>query len=424
MTDRLFFSRDTRVFVRLNDQPSGAVAWEIPVLEGFSFSQATNTTEVTLNEMADSSGESRRGRQAFNDSYAPAEWSFSTYVRPFNTGGKDQSVEQVLWALIAGKPVYKSADKSFLSESASGTAYIAQDGNLQKIDFEQSNKVTLGTADIWFVIGDTSDNQVGTASSSLVAYKIEDCVVNEATFDFDLEGIATIQWSGFGQIIKEVNTFVGTTAPTSGATKNDDIFLDTGKDAYSASSIAISLSSNMSTTAAKLHPTVTGIDTDTNYIRNRLSYLSASSQNTGGTASIVLTGGNITITNNITYVTPETLGEVNQPLGHVTGTRSVGGSITCYLNAADDSSADLFTDVIGETDEVTNNFNLTFSIGGGIAEGHSATGNIPAVEFKMANCHLEVPTHSLEDVVSLETNFHALPSTIVGKDELVISYAD
>ncbi|MEC7223030.1 MAG: tandem-95 repeat protein, partial [Verrucomicrobiota bacterium] len=44
-----------------------------------------------------------------------------------------------------------------------------------------------------------------------------------------------------------------------------------------------------------------------------------------------LNGGNVTISNNITFITPEELGIVNVPIGHVTGTRSVSGSFTCYL---------------------------------------------------------------------------------------------
>lgn len=72
MADTLYFSRDTKVYVEI-----GSTVWEIPVLDGFSFSQATNTSEITLNEMADSSGNSRRARQMFTDSYAPAEWSLA-----------------------------------------------------------------------------------------------------------------------------------------------------------------------------------------------------------------------------------------------------------------------------------------------------------------------------------------------------------
>ena len=79
-----FFSRDTKVFMSWSYDGSAAktALYEIPVLDGFSFSQATNTSEVTLSEAANSTDGSKRGRAMFTDSFAPAEWSFSTYMRP------------------------------------------------------------------------------------------------------------------------------------------------------------------------------------------------------------------------------------------------------------------------------------------------------------------------------------------------------
>ena len=76
------------------------------------------------------------------------------------------------------------------------------------------------------------------------------------------------------------------------------------------------------------------------------------------TDNLVLTGGNVTVSNNITYLLPETLGVVNLPLENVTGTRSVTGSFTCYFNAESNSSADLFENIIEDTDQVTNSFDL------------------------------------------------------------------
>jgi hypothetical protein len=35
---------------------------------------------------------------------------------------------------------------------------------------------------------------------------------------------------------------------------------------------------------------------------------------------------------------------------------------------------------------------------------------------------LEIPTHSIEDVISVETNFNALPSTIDGTNEVTLQY--
>ena len=92
MAAQFYFSRDTKVY--LTPAGSTAVAWEIPVLDGFSFSQATNTSEITLAEASSGTNKSRRSRQMFTDSYAPAEWSFSTYMRPFGAvpAGSDTSL--------------------------------------------------------------------------------------------------------------------------------------------------------------------------------------------------------------------------------------------------------------------------------------------------------------------------------------------
>jgi len=78
-----FFSRDTKVFMKWQEDTADSknALYEIPVLDGFSFSQATNTSEITLSEAANSTGGSKRGRAMFTDSFAPAEWAFTTYMR-------------------------------------------------------------------------------------------------------------------------------------------------------------------------------------------------------------------------------------------------------------------------------------------------------------------------------------------------------
>ena len=73
-------------------------------------------------------------------------------------------------------------------------------------------------------------------------------------------------------------------------------------------------------------------------------------------------------------------------------------------------SRDLFEDLRKRLQTVvTNSFNLTFSIGG-------TSGN--RLEVNLPTCHIEIPTHSIDDVISLETNFMALPSTIDATDEV------
>ena len=73
-----------------------------------------------------------------------------------------------------------------------------------------------------------------------------------------------------------------------------------------------------------------------------------------GIYSFTLTGGNITIGNNVTYLVPEEIGTINKPVEGVTGARSIGGNFTCYLVFDNDStvggntgaSADFFADLV------------------------------------------------------------------------------
>ncbi len=175
------------------------------------------------------------------------------------------------------------------------------------------------------------------------------------------------------------------------------------------------------TTGTGTVPIKTGVAGTGNFIRNRLTTLACDGSNTVSTVvgtlaadySMVLTGGNITFENNITFLTPETLCTVNQPIGHVTGARSISGNFTCYLNALGSSSAELFEDLVGATDIVTNSFDLTFGIGGATA---------PKVVVNIPTAHLEIPQHSIEDVISVDVSFTGLPSTIDGTDEATIVY--
>ena len=404
------------------------VVWEVPVLDGFSFSQATNSTEITLNEMESTGGVSRRGRRAFNDSLAPGEWSFSTYVRPFKssttgTGKADSAaevhaVEEVLWALFAGA---KNYDVSSFDYDTGGTNVITPGTSSSIINLGSSNSSTLGTANVYFVLG--SDNRK--------VMKLKDVTVNEASVDFDIDGIATINWSGSAS---EVLDFTGSThedntAPIHSDTTQDgstvaigDVWLDSN-DSYR---LYVLTNVTNASEAVTVYRDEAVLATN-NFIRNRLTVLSVTPTTRDPDSdsvneletdySLTLTGGNVTFTNNISYITPEELGIVNVPIGHVTGTRSVSGSFTCYLTedtSATNASADFFDDLRGITNVVTNSFALVFKIGG-------ASGT-PRLELNMPTCHLEIPTHSVEDVISLETNFMALPTTIAGTDEATIIY--
>ena len=402
--------------------------WEIPVLDGFSFSQATNSSEITLSEMESSGGVSRRGRRAFNDSLAPGEWSFSTYVRPFTAAGQSQgsgsadaaaevhAVEEVLWALMAGANNYTSSkyDKG-------GTDVLVPGSSTMTINFGSSNVAQLSTFNLYFVLGD----------ANRTVMKLDGCVVGEASLDFDIDGIATIAWSGNSANVTDFtgNTFTATSAPAFNAQSPagntiavGDVFLDSDNGHKLQIVTTVPGSGTVSLTSYVNE----AITNTTNFIRNRLTVLTVDPttrdpDNDGSNEleddySLTLTGGNVTISNNITFITPEELGIVNVPIGHVTGTRSVSGSFTCYLTEdtnTTNASRDFFEDVRAITNVVTNSFDLTFKIGGA-----SGTG----LELHMPTSHVEIPTHSIEDVISLETNFQALPSTIDGTNEIELVY--
>ena len=401
-----FFSRDTKVFMKWAYDSNNTALYELPVLDGYSFSQATNTSEVTLSEAANSSGYSKRGRAMFTDSFAPAEWSFSTYIRPTTSdsgnaaasnqhagASKKFAVEGPLWAAMSAN-TYDNAIAGSGGGKVFDSAAATYEPNV--FDFQNSNQVALGVFDLFFVLGAAKDSTTGlyeTGQDGVTVYKLANCSVGSASVDFDIEGIAQVAWSGQGQTIEEA---VAINTGTSSANLND------GSTAQAAE-----------TTKGLINE---GISATNNYIRNKLTdlvitYDASETTGTKGllgssdtTYSVTLTGGNITIENNLTYLTPETLGSVNLPLGHVMGTRSVSGNFTCYLNDTSEGSLQLFEDLQESRGVITNAFDLSFAMGG--------SSSTPKVTFDLDKCHLELPTHSIEDVISVDVNFHALPSDL------------
>ena len=368
--ENLFLGRDTKVFIK-----KGAVIWEIPVLNGYTFQQSTNTSEITLNEMARANGSTRRGKAVFNDSVSPTEWSFESYARPFIVNGVHRTTDEVLWAnLFANNPILTTnSDKSLETWSQAVTF------GATKIDFDaaDSNYVSLGTVDIYFVFGaNTVSSKNYTASGDTTIYMIPNAVVNEASITFEVEALTSINWSGMGGTIQELASFDATTAITGGTTATN------------------------------------------NFIRSRFTALTATSSVSGSSVDygITLTGGSITISNNITFLTPEEIGKVNQPFAHVTGTRSVSGSFMCYIDEATNGALDLYEDILGAVDADRNVFALNFYVGGKDGANDRPAG--PGMQFKMLQAHLEVPTLNPDDVISLEVNFSALPTTLGATDEI------
>lgn len=443
----LFFGRNTKVYLQ-----QGTTIWELPVLNGYSFSQSTNSSQITLSEMSDATGRSRRGQRAFNDSLAPAEWSFDIYTRPtLNTVVR--TPDEALWSSLLGGSRFNATTASAAgviptagsiaagnavtltvpvaphggnhfevgdiitvvgasaatgTTAASGTftvtgatttsvTYVTNSpvsgvvtlttprivsttvtSTATETDFkpDSSNRSSLATFDLYFVLGGNSVTGANFADDEFTTiYRIDGCVANEATMNFEVDGIATVSWSGMGNRITELTSYNAASAIT------------------------------------------TGLNATNNMVRNRLTAASIIGVTPNAkTYGITLTGGSITISNNISFLTPETLGVVNTPIGHITGTRSVTGNFTCYADELTNGSLDLYSDLLAATTTITNRFQLQLFVGGRNAAGTGPVG--PGVMFDMGQCHLDIPTINNDDVIAFEVNFTALPSTISGTDEL------
>jgi len=385
-----------------------ANCFRIGVLDGYSFSQGSDSTDVTISEAG---AAPNRGSKRFNDSLPPAEWSFGTYVRPFKHGansyradGTFDCCENILWAALAGTGLPNASDASGAAvEVTTGSQF----GSLCK--FDQSDVHELMKLSIYFALENTT-------------YRLNQAQINQAEVDFSIDGIAQITWSGNATTIDQV----------------EEALEDPSKHIIQGTSAATPTSSNVDTHAETFNYADTTGPSDADYLRNKLSslYLDADAQG-GGSASngldnktydINITGGSLTIANNVTYVTPETIGVVDKPIGSFTGARVVSGSLTMYLDTKANGSNSLLTDLAGATDLVTNVFDLRLFMGvaGAVdtdGEGMEADDfTAPGVEFNMPKAHLTVPTVEVGDLISASVEFAAHGTDLLTGDEMSVKY--
>ena len=450
-------SRNTRVFFTTNvtQTASGATAvativdaasgfttantFELQVLSGYSFGQATQSQAITVNEAG---ATPTRGQRAFNTSLDTASWSFTTYIRPVRDGSSIVApAERVLWNAMLGNVALDTAPMTFVtalplrgatagvgSTTASavltgvatglsvgsvvnitgstdsdwnvpmvltsvtastnttiigefliapptssptacpGTtttckAYAAAwapsstaAGDFSYVSTMGSNKQTLQKFGLIFIV----DNQI---------YALDNCAVDQASIDFGLDAIAQIAWTGKSTYLKPLSTITGS-------------YLTSGANATTANTAA-------------------------NYITNRLSTMTLQSNIGGAQAAsstsytVAITGGNVTIANNLNYLVPANLGVVNTPIGYYVGTRSVTGSVTAYLRtgtAGDPGS--LLTSLLNNISTLAETKYRTQLEMGGAANGVK-------VEFEMPATVIQIPSVNVADVVSTEIKFTA-----------------
>lgn len=238
-----------------------------------------------------------------------------------------------------------------------------------QVTFADSNRNQLVKFGLYFVVDG-------------IMYAIDNCSLDQASVEFGLDGIAMVAWTGKGTALRQLPS----TAIITGALGTSTAFSGAGNATGSAA-------------AANL---------TANFITNKLSTIQIIGSihgASGTTYTLAITGGNLTIANNINYLTPEVLGVLNKPIGYFTGSRSITGNVTAYLKTGSGNSAQILSDILAAS-AIETKFFVQLEIGG--------LTNLTRVEFEMDGCMLQVPTVETGDIMSTTINF-----TAQGQDPIV-----
>lgn len=450
-------SRNTKVYFTTNVNAEGVITdastnfssnntYELQVLDGYSFSQANDSQTINVTEAG---ATPIRGSRTFNTQLNAAEWSLSTYVRPL-LSTTVTAAERVLWNALMGSHLLDTSgiavssltrgttlsptativtasalvyndrhnasataavtasttasaaglpinvvgvtsngtwNRAAVIRSVAGTGPYTYTVEYSKAPEAGAGLTATGTA-IKVMAGqwatDTNYSYVSTVGSNRhqlqkfglifvvdnVLYAVDNCAVNQASIDFGLDQIATIAWSGQGTKVKKLATL----------------------------------------TAANLSTSSTTASTSAKYITNKLSTATLESKIGGSEAgsstsyTIPITGGNLTISNNLTYLIPSNLGVINEAVAYYTGNRSISGNLTAYLKTGTAGDAGSLLDSLlsgGGNASIEPKFRLQLEMGG--------SSNSNRVEFEMPGTMLQVPDINIADVVSTTINFTAEP---------------
>ena len=433
-------SRNTKVFFTTLVDTDGVITegslantntFEIQVLDGYSFSQATTQSTVQISEAGNTPS---RGQRAFNTALNPVDFTFSTYIRPNKVSTYVSPAEKVLWNALLGEAtiaanagtaitVLTRASTTASVATATASAAIARTVNGTSVSvavgdvinfqgFTGSQDTYNDAATVTSIAGTStytveyaiapaiSAGTTGTATASTVAYSgqwapgtaysyvttmgsnknvlqkfglifavdqvvyaVDNCAMDQVSVDFGLDAIAMCAWTGKGTILRK-----------------------------------------LSITKATIEAASTAAVTTANYITNKLSTMTLGSKIGGADATssvaynIPITGGNITIANNINYLVPTNLAVVNKPIGYYTGQRSITGNVTAYLRTGgSDDSGTLLTNQLAAGVEPA--YKVQLNMGGATA--------VNRLEFELPGAILQIPAVNVADVIATTINFSA-----------------
>ena len=380
--------RNTRLWVStVETGNNNSNTFEIPIQQGY-LSQSVTSSDISVSEAGPTP---IRGSKRFNDALEPVEWSFSTYVSPYLALTTPTNVNMLVDAIMwQGLAVKRSATMNF----EAGT-HVRGDADSFDISFAANDGHVLTPLFMFFKIDNTF-------------YKVRGCQVSSAELSVDIEDLAMVTWSGQG------------------------IEIETLASAPAWTNTPVAQGYEFEGTTAGFVP----IPANKRYILNKLTTMTLvapdiapganGSNTTISNYSIPITGASLSINNNITFIGPSTLSEVDKPFGSFTGSFEVTGSIDAYLRNGTGNgnvgtpytSAQLLSHMTSSAglSKVTNSTNVVITLGG------TAPGDASLV-ITMPTLHLSVPNFNIEDVISTSIEFKAIPNSaaLISGSELTLS---
>lgn len=404
----LNLQRNSEVFMSTIDLINGAAVtsmtpmntWKLEVLAGFAATSSSATQDITSLESGITPD---RSQQRFNTAINPVDWNLQVYLRP--TGVETGAAAGTTTALTNQSGNVKPVADWFMWQSLASNTKVASGANEQSVwstggKLETTNVAASAGAHSTRTNFSTATENHMYFKMDNVVYQVSNATVNQATVDAGIEEIATVTWAGFGTTLKELT----------GIPRDNAIAVFGGTNNLGTSITANSNSLEMTEEAA-YHPfgqmNVAGSLGTNSFIKNRLSAIEfhhkASASASDEKFTFPVTALTFDYNNNITYLTPEELAALNEPIGQFTGTRAVTGSATMYLRAGDLESAGFLRNIANDartSSAQTSNANLI--IGGTTA---------PYVAFQLDAVQFEFPQIATEDVISMSVNFVAQETT-------------
>lgn len=416
MIGQLQLQRDTEIFFSTKNLAGGdahttmtpANTWKIEILAGYAASQAAGTQDISGTE---SGLNPDRSSRRFNINIQPVDWNFQSYLRPTGiernmnvaagttTGNVKPVADWYLWqALLSNTaPANGGAEQSVWQNT----------GVFDTVERAASANVATHTSNF----GSAQENHLYVKMDNVI-YQVANAAIESAEVNGSIDGIATTTWTGKGTNLIELT----------GTQRNGAVAVF-GGITNTGTTVTGNANSAAMAAVASYHPwamaNVFNAQTASSFIKNRLGTVVLSHTTEAGTTvsyTFPLTNMSMSVKNNITYLTPEELSKLNQPIGQFSGAREITGSVSAFLRADPNGTAQFLRTILADTRPNFAQFaNANIRIGGNSA---------PYVAFYMPAVQFQIPTHDIQDLISINMDFKAQePTSREGMGGELIIYA-